>query len=97
VWGVRLQRPEAGQGPEGSRKKRGDRDISPQPGLLDRLTAGGLETPTQRVPRLTPVIPATQEAKIRRIAVQSQPGQVVCETRSRKKKVTKKGWRSGSR
>jgi hypothetical protein len=31
----------------------------------------------------TPVIPATQEAEIRRIAVGSQPGQV-CETLSRK-------------
>jgi hypothetical protein len=27
-----------------------------------------------------PVIPATQEAQIRRIAVQSQPGQIVCKT-----------------
>jgi hypothetical protein len=31
---------------------------------------------------LTPVIPATQEAEIRRIAVQSQPGQIVHETLS---------------
>jgi hypothetical protein len=31
-----------------------------------------------------PVILATQEAEIRRIAVQSQPGQIVCETLSRK-------------
>jgi hypothetical protein len=29
-----------------------------------------------------PVILATQEAEIRRIVVQSQPGQIVCETRS---------------
>jgi hypothetical protein len=29
---------------------------------------------------LTPVILATQEAEIRRIVVQSQPGQIVCET-----------------
>jgi hypothetical protein len=31
---------------------------------------------------LTPVIPATQEAEIRRMAVWSQPGQTVCETLS---------------
>jgi hypothetical protein len=28
----------------------------------------------------TPAIPATKEAEIRRIMVQSQPGQIVCET-----------------
>jgi hypothetical protein len=28
---------------------------------------------------LTPVIPATQEAEIRRILVQSQPGQIILE------------------
>jgi hypothetical protein len=33
---------------------------------------------------LTPVILATQEAKIRRITVQSQPGQIVHETLSQK-------------
>jgi hypothetical protein len=33
-----------------------------------------------------PVILATQEAEIRRIAVQSQPGQIVHETLSQKKK-----------
>jgi hypothetical protein len=33
---------------------------------------------------LTPIILATQEAEIRRIIVQSQPGQVVCETLSQK-------------
>jgi hypothetical protein len=33
---------------------------------------------------LTPVIPATQEAEIRRIVVQSQPGQIVHETFSQK-------------
>jgi hypothetical protein len=33
---------------------------------------------------LTPVILATQEAEIRRIAVHSQPGQIICETLSRK-------------
>jgi hypothetical protein len=31
-----------------------------------------------------PVILATQEAEIRRIAVRSQPGQIVCETLFRK-------------
>jgi hypothetical protein len=35
---------------------------------------------------LTLVILANQEAKIRRIAVQSQPGQIVCDTLSQKKK-----------
>jgi hypothetical protein len=33
---------------------------------------------------LMPVILATQEAEIRRITVPSQPGQIVCETLSRK-------------
>jgi hypothetical protein len=33
-----------------------------------------------------PVILATQKAEIRRIAVQSQPGQIVYETLSKKKK-----------
>jgi hypothetical protein len=33
---------------------------------------------------LTPVILAIQEAEIRRIMVQSQPGQIVCETLSQK-------------
>jgi hypothetical protein len=33
---------------------------------------------------LTPVILATQEGEIRRITVQSQPRQIVCETLSRK-------------
>jgi hypothetical protein len=33
---------------------------------------------------LTPVIPATQEPKIRRITVRSHPGQIVLETLARK-------------
>jgi hypothetical protein len=33
---------------------------------------------------LTPVIPATQEAEIRRIVVRSQPGQIVLKTLSQK-------------
>jgi hypothetical protein len=45
---------------------------------------------------LTPVILATQEAKIRRIMVQSQPRQIVLETLS-KKLITKRGWQSSSR
>jgi hypothetical protein len=46
---------------------------------------------------LMPVILATQEAGIRKIVVQSQPGQIVHETLSQKKKITKKVWWSGSR
>jgi hypothetical protein len=38
-----------------------------------------------------PVILATQGAKSRRIAVQSQPGEIVHETLSRKKPSQKKG------
>jgi hypothetical protein len=37
------------------------------------------------------IIPATQEAEIRRIEVQSQPKQIVRETLSRKKPITRKG------
>jgi hypothetical protein len=39
---------------------------------------------------LTPVIPATQEAEIRRIKFRSQPRQIVCKTLSGKKINTKK-------
>jgi hypothetical protein len=39
---------------------------------------------------LTSVILATQEAEIRRIMVQSQPGQIVCKTISQKKKKNHK-------
>jgi hypothetical protein len=39
----------------------------------------------------TPVILATQEAEIRRITVRSQPGKIVRETLSQKKKNHKKG------
>jgi hypothetical protein len=39
---------------------------------------------------LTPVILATQEVKIRRIVVRSQPKQIVCKTLSQKL-ITKKG------
>jgi hypothetical protein len=52
----------------------------------------------------TCVILATQEAEIRRIAIQSQPRQIVCETphlkknqNNKKKTFTKKGWWNGSR
>jgi hypothetical protein len=37
-----------------------------------------------QAPWLTPVIPATQEAEIRRMEVRSQPGQIVCETLSQR-------------
>jgi hypothetical protein len=45
------------------------------------------------------VIPATQEAEIRRIMVRTQPGQIGPENLSQKKKqlFTEKGWWSGSR
>jgi hypothetical protein len=39
---------------------------------------------------ITPVILATQEAEIRRTAVQSQPGQIVCEILPQKKKKSQK-------
>jgi hypothetical protein len=45
----------------------------------------------------TPAILATQEADIRRIMVRNQPGEIVCETLSWKKSITKNGWWSGSR
>jgi hypothetical protein len=38
-----------------------------------------------------PIVLATQEAEIRRIMIQSQPRQIVCETLSRKKPLYKKG------
>jgi hypothetical protein len=44
-----------------------------------------------------PIILATQEAEIRRNAIQSQPRQIVHEALSQKKPITKKGWWSGSR
>jgi hypothetical protein len=44
-----------------------------------------------------PVILATQEAEIRRIAVWSQHGQIVCKTLSQEKPITKKNWWSGLR
>jgi hypothetical protein len=47
---------------------------------------------------LTPIILTTQEEEIRRILIQSQPGQIVCETLSQKNPShKKKGWWSGSR
>jgi hypothetical protein len=45
---------------------------------------------------LTPVILATQEAEIRRIAIRSQLGQTVCEILSRKT-LNKKSWWSDTR
>jgi hypothetical protein len=46
---------------------------------------------------LTHVIPATQEAAIRRIEVQSQHGQNSSQDSISKKNITKRGWWSGSR
>jgi hypothetical protein len=42
-----------------------------------------------------PLIPATQEAEIRRIAVQNQPGQIVHKTQSQKNPSQKRSWWSG--
>jgi hypothetical protein len=39
---------------------------------------------------LTPVILATQEAEIKRIAIWSQPGQIICDTLSRKNSIQKR-------
>jgi hypothetical protein len=41
---------------------------------------------------LTPIILATQEAEIRRMAVQSQPGKNSLQDPIMKKLTTKKGW-----
>jgi hypothetical protein len=46
---------------------------------------------------LTLVILATQKVEIRRIAVQSQPMQIIHETLSWKIPITKKDWWNGSR
>jgi hypothetical protein len=43
-----------------------------------------------------PVILATKEAEIRRISVQSQPGQIVYKTLSQKYSTENWGWQSGS-
>jgi hypothetical protein len=52
---------------------------------------------TVRYQWLMPVIPATQEAEIRRSMVWSQPGQIVRETLSWKNPSQKLGWWNGSR
>jgi hypothetical protein len=44
----------------------------------------------------TPVILATQEAKIRRIVFRSQGGQIVRKTLSQKDPIHKKDWRTDS-
>jgi hypothetical protein len=41
---------------------------------------------------LMPVVLATQEAEIRRMAVQSQPGQIAGETLFQKYSIQRKGW-----
>jgi hypothetical protein len=46
---------------------------------------------------LTPIILATQEAEIRIITVQSQPGKIVYETLSLKVPSQKRDWWNGSR
>jgi hypothetical protein len=49
-----------------------------------RHTSNNIEHKLARCQWLTPVILATQEAEIRRIAVQSQPWQIVHKTLSQK-------------
>jgi hypothetical protein len=74
-----------------------DLNHSAQPYLL-MLPHWWLSFNTQAGHRwLTPIILDTQEAEIKRIKVQSQPRQIVCEILSRKKPITKKSWWSGSR
>jgi hypothetical protein len=41
---------------------------------------------------LIPIILGTQEAEIKRIMVQSQPGQIIHKALSRKKPSQKQGW-----
>jgi hypothetical protein len=54
--------------------------------------------PSDKCQWLTPIILATQEAEIRKISSRSQLGQIVPkDPTSKKKKITKKGWQSGSR
>jgi hypothetical protein len=66
-------------------------DVQGQPGqqseTLSQINSAGCQW-------LTPIILTTEEAEIRRIDVQSQPGQIVLETLSRKNPSQK---RSGSR
>jgi hypothetical protein len=45
----------------------------------------------------SPIVPATQEAEIRMIVVQGQPGHIVLQTLYQKKKKKKKDYWSGSR
>jgi hypothetical protein len=46
---------------------------------------------------LMPIILVNQEVEVRRISVQSQHGQIVCDTYLKKKKSQKKAWWNGSR
>jgi hypothetical protein len=41
---------------------------------------------------LTPVILVTQEAEIRKITVQNQPGKTVKDSPSQKRPITRTGW-----
>jgi hypothetical protein len=52
--------------------------------ILSYIARPSLKKRRARSRWLTPVIPATQEAEIRRITVQIHPRQIVCETLSEK-------------
>jgi hypothetical protein len=69
-------------------------------GSLSKLAPVKMQDPIKKITkprcqRLTLVIPATQEAGIRRIVVRSQPGQIVQETLSQKY-PSQKGLAGGS-
>jgi hypothetical protein len=80
-------------------KPRHSRDVRASEGTAEQRAAAEAEVPGSKRKRSScpvPVILTTQEAEIRRISVQSQPGLTVLETLSGKN-PTQKGLQSGSR